>query len=44
MVEVGATVLAVEAFRTILLDRERVIEAADQSGVAVVAFDPEEPL
>ena len=42
MAEVGAGVLAVEAGRTVLLERERLLEAADAAGIVVVAFDPEE--
>ena len=42
MAEVGARVLAIEAGRTLLLERERLLAAADNSSVAVFAFDPEE--
>ena len=42
MAEVGARVLAIEAGRTLLLERERLLAAADDSSVAVFAFDPEE--
>ncbi len=42
MVEVGAKVLAVEAKRTLLLERERLLEAANEAGIVVVAFDPED--
>lgn len=35
MREVGATVVAVEAGRTLMLDKERLIEAADEAGIAV---------
>jgi DUF1009 family protein len=35
MRETGATVLAVEAGRTLLLDRERMIEAADEAKIAI---------
>lgn len=42
MREVGAKVLAVEAGRTLLLERERLLAAADEAGIIVVAFDPEE--
>lgn len=41
MREVQATTLAVEAGRTLLLERERMIEAADAAGIAVVAVDAE---
>jgi UDP-2,3-diacylglucosamine hydrolase len=40
MAEVGATVLAVEAGRTIVLEREQVLEAAARAGIAVVAVEP----
>ena len=33
-----ATALAIEASRTLLFDRQRVIEAADQAGIAIEAF------
>jgi DUF1009 family protein len=39
MAEVGATVLAVEAGRTIVLERERVLEDAAKAGIAVLAVD-----
>lgn len=39
MTEVGATVLAVEAGKTIVLERERTLEAAAQAGIAVVAVE-----
>jgi DUF1009 family protein len=35
--EVGGTVLAVEAKRTLLLDREEALALADEAGIAVVA-------
>lgn len=41
MAEVGAAVLAVEAGRSIVLERDRVIERAEREGVAVWAFEPE---
>jgi DUF1009 family protein len=41
MAEVKATVLAVEARRTLLLERERLIAAADAAGIAVVAVEAE---
>jgi hypothetical protein len=40
MAEVGATVLAVEAGRTIILEREAALEAAAAAGIAVVAVEP----
>ncbi len=41
MAEVGAAVLAVEAERSIVLERERVRERAEREGVAIWAFAPE---
>ena len=35
MRETGTTVLAVEAGRTLMLDKERMLEAADEAGIAV---------
>ena len=39
--EVGGGVLAVEPRRSILLDREKLLAAADRAGIAVVAVAPE---
>jgi len=39
MAEFGATVLAVEAGRTIVLEREQMLEAAARAGIAVVAVE-----
>jgi DUF1009 family protein len=36
-----ATALAIDACRTLLFDRARLIEAADEAGIAVQAFGPE---
>jgi DUF1009 family protein len=36
MRETGATVLAVEAGRTLMLDREQMLEAADAAGIAIL--------
>jgi len=36
MRETGTTVLAVEAARTLMLDKEQMIEAANQAGIAIV--------
>jgi DUF1009 family protein len=38
MRQTGATALAVEAGRTLMLDRERMIEAANEAGIAIVGF------
>jgi DUF1009 family protein len=37
------TALAVDAHRTLLFDRERLIEAADAAGIAIEACEPEAP-
>jgi DUF1009 family protein len=42
MVETGATALAVDAGRTLLLDKEQMLEAANQSGIAIVGVKPGE--
>jgi DUF1009 family protein len=39
MRETGATVLAVEAGRTLMLDKEEMLEAADAAGIAVVGHE-----
>jgi DUF1009 family protein len=39
MQETGATALAVEAGRTLLLDREAMLEAADQAKIAVIGME-----
>lgn len=38
LIEAGATTLAIEAGRTIILDREAVIEMADRYGLCIVAW------
>jgi DUF1009 family protein len=38
-----ATALAVDAHRTLLFDRARLIEAAEAAGIAIEAFEPEAP-
>jgi UDP-2,3-diacylglucosamine hydrolase len=38
MRETGATALAVEAGRTLMLDREEMLEAANQAGIAIVGL------
>ena len=40
MVETGTTVLAMDAGRTLLLDRELMIERADQARIAMVGYPP----
>jgi hypothetical protein len=39
MREVGARVLALEAGRTLMIDREEVVRAADAAGIAIVAVE-----
>jgi DUF1009 family protein len=39
MRETGATVLAVEAARTLMLDKEKMIEAADAAGIAILGHE-----
>jgi DUF1009 family protein len=40
MTECGATALAVDAGRTLLFDRAKLIEQANQAGIAIQAFPP----
>ncbi len=41
----GATALAIDAYRTLMIERDQLIEAADQAGIAIEAFAPaSEPL
>jgi DUF1009 family protein len=40
MRETGATVLAVDAGRTLLLDRDEMLSAADEAGIAIVGCEP----
>jgi len=40
MQETGATVLAVDAGRTLLLDRDEMLARANQCGIAVVGYEP----
>jgi len=42
MVETGTTILAVDAGRTLLLDREEMIRQADAAGIAIVGYPPED--
>ena len=41
MREAHATCMAIEAGRTLIFDRERVIAAADAAGIAIVAASPQ---
>jgi len=42
MKETGATILAVDAGRTLLLDRDDLLAQADAAEIAVVGYKPEE--
>jgi DUF1009 family protein len=42
MKRAGATALAIDARRTLAIDREQMIAAADAAGIAIQAFEPEE--
>ena len=42
MVETGATALAVDAGRTLLLDREEMLASANQAGIAIIGCPPED--
>ena len=44
MASVNATVLAVEAGRTVMLDRDLLLEKARQAGIAVVGIKHLEPI
>ncbi len=41
MKQAGATALAIDAARTLLFDREKLMEMADIAGIAIAAFAPE---
>jgi UDP-2,3-diacylglucosamine hydrolase len=43
MVETGTTALAVDAGRTLLLDREEMLDAADRGKIAIIGMKPLEP-
>lgn len=42
MTRTGTSMLAVDAGRTLLLDRDEMIEAADRTGVAIAGYRPED--
>ncbi|MCX6623617.1 MAG: LpxI family protein, partial [Acidobacteria bacterium] len=42
MRKTGTTILAVDAGRTLLLDKDEMLEAANQAGLAVAGYQPEE--
>ncbi len=41
MIETNTTVLAVDAGRTLMLDRDEMLRAADAAGIAIVGYPPE---
>jgi DUF1009 family protein len=41
MLETGTTALAVDAGRTLLLDREEMLRAAEAAGIAIAGYPPE---
>jgi hypothetical protein len=41
MQETGATALAVDAGRTLLLDREEMLERANRAVIAIIGYEPE---
>lgn len=43
MRQTGTTVMAVDAGRTLFLDKDQLISAADQAGIAIVGIAPEDP-
>jgi DUF1009 family protein len=43
LLECGAGALAVEAGRTVILDREAVARGADEAGIPIVGIDEERP-
>jgi DUF1009 family protein len=42
MKETGATALAVDAGRTLFLDREEMLAAAVEAGIAIKGYEPDE--
>jgi DUF1009 family protein len=42
MQETGATALAVDAGRTLFLDKDEMLDVANRAGIAVVGYPPEE--
>lgn len=42
MVETGTTILAVDAGRTLLLDRDEMLRQANEANIAIVGFPPED--
>lgn len=41
MIETGTTAMAVDAGRTLLLDREEMLERANQNGICIVGYKPQ---
>ena len=41
MVEANATALAIHAYRTLLIDRDKLVAAANAHQISIVAYDPE---
>ena len=42
MKETRTTMLAVDAGRTLLLDKQQLLEAADRDGITIVGYPPED--
>jgi hypothetical protein len=42
MQESGATALAVDAGRTLLLDRDEMLDRANRAAITVIGYEPEE--
>jgi DUF1009 family protein len=42
MIETGTTIMAVDAGRTLLLDRDQMLRDADTAGLAIVGYPPED--
>ena len=42
MKQSGATALAVDAGRTLLLDRQEMIDAANAAGISIIGYPPSE--
>jgi len=42
MLETGATALALDAGRTLMLDREEMLRRADKAGITIVGYEPKE--
>jgi UDP-2,3-diacylglucosamine hydrolase len=42
MSEAGATALAIDSGRTLLLDRQELLQRADAAGISITGFPPDE--